>query len=317
MILGVVLILWGADRMTDGASALARRFRISEMVIGLTVVAFGTSLPEFVVSLTSVVKGSSDLSIGNVVGSNIFNVLVIVGTTAVVAPIRISRSTLSKDIPFVLLASLALVALSLDVLVSGQTTDMLTRGDGLVLLLFFAVFMYYTFSLARKKTEGEEEEAAGRPSETRPVSYGRIAFNLFVGMAVLIGGGNLFVGGASDIALSLGVSEAVVGLTIVAAGTSLPELATSVVAARKGSSAIAIGNVVGSCVFNIFFIIGSCTTLSPMTVGNISYIDMAVMTLAVVLMWMLAATQRLIERWEGALMLVVFGLYTAWLVVTA
>lgn len=317
LIAGALLVLWGADRLTDGASGLARRFRLSEMVIGLTVVAFGTSLPEFVVSLTSVVKGSADLSLGNIVGSNIFNILVIVGATAVVTPIRISRSTLGKDIPFVLLASLMLVVLSMDGLVSGLHPDRLTRGDGWVLLGFFAVFMCYTFSLAHGKKG--EETSSGTPCErdVPPMSYGRIAFNLLVGTGVLIGGGNLFVNGATNIALALGVSEAVVGLTIVAAGTSLPELATSVVAARKGSSAIAIGNVVGSCIFNIFFIAGSCAVLSPTIVGQISVVDMALLVFSVVLLWMLAATGRLIERWEGALLLLVFCSYTVWLIVTA
>lgn len=311
LIVGAVLILWGADRLTDGASALARRFRVSELVIGLTVVAFGTSLPEFVISLLSTLRGSADLSIGNVVGSNIFNTLVIVGATACVTPIAVSRGTIRKDVPLAVLSAAVLAVLCLDGVFNETPVDRISRGDGLILLFFFAVFMAYTFSIARNPAGGVGEAPAPE------ASYGRIAFDLLAGAGCLIGGGNLFVDGAVDIALALGVSETVVGLTLVAGGTSLPELATSVVAARKGCSAIAIGNVIGSNLFNVFFVLGLCATLSPMPVSGISMLDFAVLLVSMLLLWGFAATKRTVERWEGGALLAVYAVYLFFLLKNA
>lgn len=313
LVVGAVLVLWGADRLTEGATGLVRKFRVTEIVIGLTVVAFGTSLPEFMTSLVSVLHGSSDLSIGNIVGSNIFNVLMIVGCSAMVCPINVSRGTLYKDIPFALLASLMLIVVCLDTLLDGKSySDTLTRSDGLLLLGFLAVFMAYTFSIARDKGEAVENETS-----VPDMAYWKIALFILLGLAGLVVGGNLFVDGASDIALRLGVSETVVGLTLVAAGTSLPELATSIVAARKGHSAMAIGNVIGSNIFNIFFVMGVCATLSPMPVGNISHVDLLLMLLSVLLMWSFSYTKRIIERWEGATMFFCYLAYLSYLVYNA
>ena len=272
LIVGGALVLFGADRLTDGATALARRFGVTEMVIGLTVVAFGTSLPEFVTSFMSTLKGSSDISIGNIVGSNIFNTLVIVGASALVYPIVIRKSTVTKDIPFSVLASIMLIVVVFDVALDGAAMNILARTDGLLMLGFFSVFMAYTFFMARNTEELSTSNESNVPVKQMP--YWKIFLFIILGLAGLVLGGNLFVESACEIALSLGISETVVGLTIVAAGTSLPELATSVVAARKGSSAIAIGNVVGSNIFNIFFVMGMCATIAPMKVGNISYIDL-------------------------------------------
>ncbi len=305
-----LLVLWGADKLTEGASGLARRFRVSELVIGLTVVAFGTSLPEFVVSLTATLEGSSELSIGNIVGSNLFNTLVIVGVAACVMPIRVSVSTITKDVPFALLSSAALIVMALDTVLGQSAENWVSRGDGLIMLLFFAVFMAYTFSIARS---GVEPEAV----EVKQMGYGRITLYLLLGMALLIAGGKLFVTSASELALALGVSETVVGLTIVAGGTSLPELATSVVAARKGQSAIAIGNVLGSNIFNVFFILGFCATLSPMSISTISMLDFSLLILSMVLLWGFAASNRTVQRWEGAVLLAVYTGYVAWLIQNA
>lgn len=308
LIIGVAAILWGADKLTDGASALARRFQVPELVIGLTVVAFGTSLPEFVVSMASALSGSSELSMGNIVGSNVFNALVIVGASALCAPIAVSRSTVYKDIPFSLLASLVLLIMSFDVLLSADISDRITRGDGLVLLGFFAVFMAYTFSMAR----GGKEAAS--PEKSALVSYARIAVLLVVGLVALVVGGRLFVNGATGIALAMGVSEAIVGLTIVAAGTSLPELATSIVAARKGSSALAIGNAIGSNIFNIFFVVGCSAVAAPLDAGTVSVVDFALLVFSLLLLWLFSATKLTIERWEGGLLLAVYVSYVAWLI---
>lgn len=312
LLVGIALVLLGADKLTDGATGLARRFNVTEMVIGLTVVAFGTSLPEFVTSFMSALKGSSAISIGNIVGSNTFNVLMIVGCSALVSPIVISKSTIHKDIPFAILATLSLIVVSLDaVLDGGQFENLISRTDGLMLLGLFAVFMFYTFSIARNKDgAGEQPQAL----QIAPMSYGRIFLYVILGLAGLVFGGNLFVDAATEIALSMGVSETVVGLTLVAAGTSLPELATSIVAARKGSSAIAIGNVVGSNIFNIFFVMGFCATVSPMPVGSISYFDLGLMLLSILILWCFSYTKRTIERWEGGVMVVVYLVYLAYLI---
>ena len=307
LIIGIVLILWGADKLTDGATGIARRFCINELVIGLTVVAFGTSLPEFVVSFTATLQGTSGISIGNIMGSNIFNILAIVGVTAMVSPIAVSKDTIQKDVPFAILSSAALMVLALDVLLGVNESNWLSRGDGLVMLMFFAVFMAYTFSIAGSE-EGKDEQCV------IPMSYAKIGLYVLLGLSGLIFGGKLFVNGATDIALSLGMSETVVGLTIVAAGTSLPELATSVVAARKGSSSIAIGNVIGSNLFNVFFILGFCSTVCPMPIGEISSVDLGLLLMSPVLLWLFSASKRKVERWEGAVLFLIYIAYTAYLI---
>lgn len=310
MVAGIALVLLGADKLTEGAAGLARKFHVTEMVIGLTVVAFGTSLPEFMTSFVSLLHGSSDLSIGNIVGSNIFNVLMIVGCSAMACPIMISRGTLSKDIPFALLASLVLVVVCLDSILDGTGHEnLLSRSDGLLMLGFFCVFMAYTFSISRNMPRQGTENVA-----EQNMPYWKIALFIVLGLAGLILGGNLFVNGASDIALKMGVSETVVGLTLVAAGTSLPELATSIVAARKGQSAMAIGNVIGSCIFNVFFVMGVCASVSPMAVGSISYVDLMVMLFSVLLLWSFSYTKRTIERWEGFMMFFCYAAYLSYII---
>lgn len=307
-IVGAALVLVGADKLTDGSVALARRFSIPEMVIGLTIVAFGTSLPEFIVSLFASIQGAPAMSIGNIVGSNLFNTLMIVGLSAVVCPIVISRATVAKDIPLSLLASIALPALALDTVFSGSADgDVLSHGDGIVLLCFFAIFMAYTFSMAKSgRMDGVGEMSEGA---TPQLSGWRTTLYIVLGIAGLIGGGELFVDGACGIARSLGVSEAVIGLTLVAGGTSLPELATSVVAARKGKSDIAIGNVVGSNLFNIFWILGVCATVSPLAVQGIRPADFAVLVGSIVLFWLFARTKHRVERWEGAVLVACYVAY--------
>ena len=297
IILGVALVLFGADKLTEGAAALARRMNVPEIIIGLTIVAAGTSAPELFVSLVSALNGTPDLAVGNVVGSNTMNCMLIVGCAAMVAPMTISPSTVKKDIPFSVAASVLLILLAFN--------SFLGRLDGIILLLGFAVFMTYT--LMQAKTGSSETV-----KETSPILK-NILFIVF-GLAGLVIGSNLFVDSASDVALSLGISEGVVGLTIVAGGTSLPELATSVVAARKGQSAIAIGNVIGSNVFNILLILGLTATISPLEIEGITTIDLAVMLLSVVLVWLFSRTRYTVERWEGALLLGLYLVYVGWLI---
>ena len=298
IVLGVAMVLYGADRLTEGASALARRMNVPEIIIGLTIVAAGTSAPELFVSMASALKGTPDLAVGNVVGSNTMNCMLIVGCAAMVAPMTISRSTVKKDIPFSVGASVLLMLLALN--------SFLGRLDGIILLLGFAAFMTYTLMQAKKDC-GDEVQA-----ETSPV-WKNVLF-LLGGLLLLAIGSNVFVGHASSLALSLGVSEGVVGLTVVAGGTSLPELATSVVAARKGQSAIAIGNVIGSNVFNILLILGLTATISPLEITGITTIDMAVMLLSVALVWLFSFTRFTVERWEGAVLVGGYLVYLGWLI---
>ena len=298
IIIGVTLVLVGADRLTEGASSLARRFGVPEIVIGLTIVACGTSMPEFFVSLMSALNGTPDMAVGNVVGSNIMNTMLIVGCAAMVAPMVISPSTVKKDIPFSVGASILLVLLAID--------SVIGRIDGIILLVGFAVFMAYTLWQA-KREKTESADAVKQQNPWLSVLY------IALGLAGLVFGSNLFVDSASSVATSLGVSESVIGLTIVAGGTSLPELATSVVAARKGQSAIAIGNVIGSNVFNILLILGATAAISPLQMEGITLVDIGVMLGSITLVWLFSFTRYTVERWEGAVLVLGYGAYLAWL----
>ena len=298
IIAGVAMVLYGADCLTEGASALARRMNVSEIIIGLTIVAAGTSAPELFVSLVSALKGTPDMAIGNVVGSNTMNAMLIVGCAAMVAPMSISRNTVRKDIPFAVAASVLLPLLTIDAAIG--------RIDGIILLAGFAAFMYYTLSQAKT---GE----AAPSDETKMQNPWLSVFFVVLGLALLVIGSNIFVDSASRVAYALGLSEAVVGLTIVAGGTSLPELATSVVAARKGQSAIAIGNVIGSNVFNILMILGLTATISPMQIQGITHIDLLMMLGSIVMVWLFSRTKYTVERWEGALLAVIYIAYVCWL----
>jgi cation:H+ antiporter len=295
----VAIVLKGADFLTEGAAALARRVNIPEIVIGLTIVAAGTSAPELFVSLVSALKGTPDLAVGNVVGSNTMNCMLIVGCAAMVAPMTISRSTVKKDIPFAVGASILLMLLALN--------NFLGRFDGILLLAGFVSFMVYSLRQA-KNGQGDATTEEKQQNPWLSVLY------IVLGLVGLVIGSNLFVDHASSLALALGISEGVVGLTVVAGGTSLPELATSVVAARKGQSAIAIGNVIGSNVFNILLILGLTATISPLQIEGITTIDMAVMLISVTLVWLFSFTRYTVERWEGAVLVGGYLVYLAWLI---
>lgn len=326
ILVGVVLVLWGADRLTEGAVAVAERLRVPQIVIGLTIVALGTSMPELCVSVVSALKGTPDLAVGNVVGSNIFNALLIVGVAALVAPMTILRSTVFKDVPCALVASVILLMMC-------QNDWVITRLDGAILFVFFLVFMQLTIKGAtsaqpapqavqdqaagkdqaqdqaaeKNQTQGAEEKEAS--AGKRPMKGWLAGLWMVVGLAALIGGSNLFVGGATEVARALSVSDAVIGLTIVAGGTSLPELATSVVAAKKGNSGIAIGNVLGSNVLNILFILGLTGMISPMHIEGITNVDLYMMLVSTIMIWFFSFTKYTIERWEGAVLVLTFGGY--------
>ena len=302
IVAGVTLVLWGADRLTDGAVALAERMQIPQIVIGLTIVAIGTSAPEFCVSLVSALKGTSDLAVGNVVGSNIFNTMLIVGMAAMVAPMTILPSTVRKDIPIAVVASFLLAVM---VLSDGDVS----RLDAAVLMLGFVAFMWLTLHGAKGSADQE--------SSPKGYSVTKSLLLLVIGLACLVVGSNIFVNGATAVAQQLGVSEAVIGLTVVAGGTSLPELATSVVAARKGNSGIAIGNVLGSNVMNILLILGGAGLICPMQVKDITIVDFSVLTGSILLLWLFSNTKLTVARWEGAVLTILFLGYMSWLVAGA
>lgn len=334
-IVGLALILSGANALTDGASSIAKRMKVSELVIGLTIVAFGTSAPELAVSAISAIKGNGDIALGNVVGSNIFNTLMIIGCTVLVRPLKVSRLLIKKEIPLCILASFVLILLCADA-TEGCVAGGLSRTDGLVLLCFMAIFLSHTFSIAA----GEEQKAsvpaangvccangstaanggcgadAAAESGIKEMPLWRAILFSIGGLIFLIAGGESFVRGASGLARALGASESLIAVTIVAGGTSLPELATSVVAALKGRSEMAVGNVVGSNLFNIFLILGLSSTISPIKLAGIGAIDLGMVLLSSVVLWFVGVfyKERTITRAEGALMIALYVAYTLYLI---
>lgn len=333
LVLGVIIVLKGADWLTDGAVNIATRFGVSQMVIGLTIVAMGTSMPEFCVSMVSALKGTPDLAVGNVVGSNTLNTLLIVGCSALVAPIMVKRSSVKRDIPFAVVASLLMLLFCLD--------GAIGRVDAAVLFAGFCLFMFVTLKYAKTTEENaaavatsgaatttgiseastsqasSSEASSSEASQASGTSMLKAVVMLVVGLLCLIIGSNMFVDNASFVASSLGVSDAVIGLTIVAGGTSLPELATSMVSAKKGNSDIAIGNVIGSNVFNILMIIGITGLVKPMHIVGITTLDLIMMLANMLLMWFFCRTTYKVKRWEGAVLTIIYLAYLTWLIMNA
>lgn len=298
LLVGTALVLWGADKFTDGACGVARRWNVSELMIGLTIVAMGTSLPELIVSLLSSIRGSGDMSVGNIVGSNIFNTLVIIGASAMAMKIAVSRVTLYRDISSSFSAAALLFLMGRD----GE----LTRLEGALLLGIFAIFLYNLFA-AERKNKKNQTEAPEQPKDIEPVW--KLLLFLVIGVASLVGGGQLLVNNAAELARSWGVSESVIGLTILAGGTSLPELATSVVAARKGSNDLALGNALGSNIFNITLVLGLCNVISPMHIPLISTTDWAFLIGSNVVLAVCAFTRMRLCRLEGFVLLLCYAAY--------
>ncbi len=301
LILGFAALLVGAAWLVNGASALARRLGVSDLMVGLTVVAFGTSAPELFVSVYAGITGNTTIAIGNVLGSNAFNVLVILGISATIYPLSVGKGTVLKEIPLSLLASVLLLVLANDRRIDGSGIDVLARIDGLVLLAFFVVFLYYTIGIARQGVAMGDSQAASK-SVRKALGLGA------VGLIALASGAKLAVGGAVTLARLWGVSDAVISLTIVAAGTSLPELATSAVAAHKKNADIAVGNIVGSNIFNIFLILGAASLIRPLPFENHYNIDALVVVGSNLLLflWMFTGKRRRIDRWEGAILLLAY-----------
>jgi cation:H+ antiporter len=307
--LGFVLLIFGANWLVSGASSLAKRLQVSDLVIGLTIVAFGTSTPELVVSLQASLKGSTDIAVGNVVGSNIFNYLFILGLAAVLYPVNAQKNTVWKEIPLALLSAVVVAIVVNDRLLSGgQASSEISRGDGLVLLCFFGIFMYYIIDMAKNDPTPSEEVAV--------MPVWKSVLLLALGLVGLVLGGTWIVNGAVALARLIGMTEAVIGLTIVAAGTSLPELATSAVAAYKKNSDIAMGNVVGSNIFNVFFILGTSATITPLPFRESMNLDVItnVVVSTMVFVFLFVGKGRRIDRWEGSLFILVYVLYVAYLI---
>lgn len=317
LVAGLVVILVGANMLTDGSSALARRFGISDLVVGLTVVAFGTSTPELVISVLSAVEGNSGIAIGNVVGSNIFNIFAIIGISAMVCPLVVQRSIMTREIPMAIISSLVILIMGCTVMFNGESEAILSRTDGLILLIFFGIFVWYTMATA--KSAGPDDPASNSASGKGEMKLGKSILWIVSGLAMLILGGNRFVAGATGIAQMLNLSDAIIGLTIAAAGSSLPELATSVVAACKGNTSIAVGNVIGSNIFNAFFVLGASATINPLEFGSIGYVDLLTLMAASVMFlacgWWIG--KRTITRGEGALFVLCYIAYVTYLIINA
>lgn len=314
IVLGFVALVKGADWLVDGASSIAKRFGISDLVIGLTVVAFGTSMPEFVVNMVSVAEGSTDLAITNILGSNIINTFVILGLTALVYPIASQKRSRDFDIPLSIIAGiLVFVAVTIQS-PWGECDKGIGRLGGVGLLLFFGYFLYNTFRHAKDHPEELEEPTPDPSLKGEEISTRRALCLIIGGLVGLVVGGELIVKSAVDIATRLGVSEAIIGLTIVALGTSLPELATSVIAAVKHNSDIAIGNVVGSNIFNVFFVLGTSAIIRPLPAYDGIETDAWMAAAGSIIVWLAVKTnkERKIQRWAGALLLIVYGGYLAY-----
>jgi len=311
MVVGFVLVIKGADLFVGGASALARRLHVSDLAVGLTVVAFGTSLPELAVNVTASIRGDAGITIGNIIGSNIANILLILGVAGVVLPLAVTRGTVWKEIPLSLLAALLVAIMANDRFIDGAASSGLTRIDGLVLLSFFVIFLYYTASIARTVEGTEQVVPKGAAGPTR------IAILMIAGFAGLLLGSQWVVGGAVQLATALGIRQSVVGLTIVAVGTSLPELATSAAAAYRHNADIAVGNVVGSNIFNIFFILGVSSLIRPIPFEPRANLDLAVLTVASLLLFlcMFTGKRRTLDRWEAAIFLGLYAVYTGGIIV--
>ena len=310
LVIGFIILIKGADFFVDGASSIAKIAKMPTLLIGLTIVAFGTSAPEAAVSINAALKGSNYIAIGNIIGSNIFNLLVAVGLSAMIRPIKVQKTTIIKEYPLSIYSVALLIILSLDNLFAGNDANLLTRGDGLILLLGFGVFMFYLIEMAvlSKEADDEVEEIVKLPLSKS------IIFSI-LGLVGIVFGGDMVVKSATDIALHVGMSETLVGLTIVAVGTSLPELVTSVTAARKGESDIAIGNIIGSGLFNIFFVLGVSATIHPIAVSSKLIFDFIILAIVTVISHVFAYSKKEVDKKEGFALTAMYIAYMVYIII--
>lgn len=310
IIIGFLLLIKGADIFVSGSSSIARTLKVPTLIIGLTIVAFGTSAPEAAVSITAAIKGNNDMAIANVLGSNIFNLLAVIGVASIIKPIKVQKSTILKEFPFALLGCVVLIILAHDTKFQGYSINSLTRADGLMFLALFSIFMYYLLEMA---ITSKEEMDIEKSTEIMPM--GKSILLSILGIIGIIIGSQIVVDAASNIAISWGMSQNLVGLTIVSIGTSLPEFVTSVVAAKKGESDIAIGNVIGSNIFNIFFVLGISSTIHEIQVQPMVFIDMLAMILVTLIIYILATTKRSINKLEGIFSVILYAFYMAFIII--
>lgn len=318
LILGFALLIKGADYFVDGSSSVARLLKVPSIIIGLTVVAFGTSMPEASVSVTAALGGNNDLAVSNVIGSNIFNLLVVLGASALLKPVQARWSVLKREFPFSIFITVvllfALTGVRIITVFQGQKEFVLNRPGGVLLLVLFAVFLIATVKSALD-SRGSEENSGGGPEDYQILSAGKSAFYILIGLAGIIWGGDLVVNSATEIAARFGLSQTFIGLTVVALGTSLPELVTSMVAAGKGENDLAVGNVVGSNIFNILLILGASAAISPITVSVTAIMDIVVLIVASVFVYIIAISKQGISKREGFLMLLLYAGFFAYILI--
>ncbi|MBQ8984250.1 calcium/sodium antiporter [Candidatus Saccharibacteria bacterium] len=307
LIVGFILLIKGADFFVDGASSTASNFKIPKILIGLTIVAFGTSAPELAVSMQALSNGSTDMVLGNVIGSNILNILLILGVAAIIRPLKIRDNTIRKEIPIAILISTLLVVLFLDIQLSSGSIDQITRSDAIAILLFFAVFLYYLIHTAiSEHRNSKNQKAVEKPRWKIAPSLGIV----IIGLAGIIIGSNLVVESASSIAANIGMSERLISLTIIAFGTSLPELVTTIVSAKKGETDLLLGNILGSNIFNICVVLGIPVAIfGTVTPASFQIIDLVVLVFSAVLLWIFSVSKHTVSRLEGGFMLAAFIVY--------
>lgn len=311
LLLGFVLLIKGADYFVDGSAAIATLLRVSPLLVGLTIVAFGSGAPEATVSIIAALEGSTDVTVGNVVGSNIINTALVIGVTAVIFPLKVESATVKKEIPLAFLASIALIVLISDQFLQNATENMITRSDGIVFLLFFSIFLYYVIEAARNSRETLTEEN----EDTQKPTWGKNILLAIAGLAAIILGGYLVVESSTEIAIRFGMSETLVGLTIVAIGSSLPELAISISAALKKQSQMALGNIVGSSIFNILFVLGVASIITPLPVDPKIFFDVNVMIILTVVLFIYSRTEYTIAKLEGLILSLVYIIYLVLIII--
>ena len=332
LLLGFVLLVKGADIFVEGSSTIAKILKIPPLIIGLTIVAFGTSAPEAAVSITAALNGQNGMAMGNVVGSNIFNLLMVVGISGFIKTLSVDKAIISKEFPFLLLTSILLFVLTFDVSLQGTTTNILSRGDGLVLLMFFAIFMYSLLKSALSSMNNPSLEETSISFDSSSIGYNDdilvkektnskvLIKNILasvIGIILIILGGNMVVSSASNIASDFGVSDQLIGLTIVSIGTSLPEFVTSIIAAIKGESSIALGKVIGSNMFNILFVLGASATISPMSIDPVLFIDTLFMIIVTLITYLFAIQKRDLNKVESIVLVLLYIGYMAYLLISA
>lgn len=310
LLLGFALLIKGADYFVEGSSKIASLLRVPPLLVGLTIVAFGTSSPEIAVSVMAAVKGNADVALGNAVGSNIFMITLVIGVTAIIFPVKVEKATVRKEIPFTLLASIVLFVMMGDQWLQNANENLITRSDGIILLCVFSVFIYYIVEVALSS----RDEASQESEDTQGVSWGKNILFTVGGLTAIIIGGNMVVSSSTVIALAWGMSETLVGLTIVAIGTSLPELITSITAAIKKEMDIAVGSIVGSCIFNILLVLGIASVITPLTISSSLFVVVLIMIVATFMLLIVSVTKRRINRIEGWIISLVYVGYMVYII---